>query len=205
MAPAFESEHGVKVETSFGASTGLVEQLRQGAEADVLATADDASMARAVEAGLVGGTPVTFARNVLEIVVPADNPRGVSDLRDLSRPGVAVVLCAESVPCGRYAQEVLRRAALTVEPVSREENVRGVLGKVASGEADAGIVYASDVVTASGRTRGIRIPDDVNVTATHPVAVPRRARHPQAARAFVEFLLGPAAQAVLARHGFLVQ
>ncbi len=183
---------------SFAGSQQLVAQVTAGAPADVVATADAGSMAQLVQAGLVD-PPRDFARNRLAIAVEPGNPRRVQGLADLARPDLKVVLADPSVPAGRYARQILDRAGVTVRPISLELDVKAVAAKVAAGEADAAIVYATDV----GRAGSVAIPDDANVVATYPVAVVKATTHRAEAQAFVDRLLGPAGRAVLAARGFL--
>ena len=194
---------GGRIELNFGASSALVEQIKGGAPADVLATADDTTMTRAIDAGLVAGRPAIFARNRLTVIVPPDNPAHISQLADVARPGVTLLLCADQVPCGRYAAEAFRKAGLTVTAASKEDNVRAVVSKVGLGEADAGVVYVTDARAAGAAVTAIDIPDDINVVAGYPAAALAEAANGAGARAFLEYLRGPAAQASLARRGFL--
>lgn len=204
LGQAFEAAHpSVGITFSFGASSTLAAQVRAGAPADALATADPSTMAGVAAAGLVA-PPRTFARNRLAIVVRPGNPEGVSSLADLARPGLTVVLCAPEVPCGRLARDVLERSGVEVEPRSLEADVRAVVTRVVLGEADAGIVYATDVAAAmaGGRAAGVPIPSPPNVETSYPIAVVGAGRNPEGGRAFVEFVLSPPGQAVLARAGF---
>lgn len=182
---------------SFAGSQSLAMQLEQGAPADVIATADERVMQRLVDDGLVE-EPTTFAGNELVIAVESGNPAGLRGLADLGRDDLVVVLADPSVPVGAYAAEVLERAGITVRASSLELDVKAVLAKVASGEADAGIVYATDTDDA------VDIPDGQNLVASYPIAVAADAPHPEAARAFLRRLRGPQGRAVLRRHGFLV-
>ncbi len=187
---------------SFDSSSRLAEQIRQGAPADVFASADEASMATLVDAGLVAGTPQVFARNQLAIVVKAGNPRRVRGLADLASVGT-VSLCGSEVPCGRYADQVLQRAGVSipVDTVTRGPNAKATLGAVADGDADAGIVYVTDVT--GDRVEAVSIPADQNAVASYPIAVLAEARNPGAAQAFVAQVLGPDGQAALRAAGFL--
>ncbi|MFM7537656.1 MAG: molybdate ABC transporter substrate-binding protein [Acidimicrobiales bacterium] len=203
LGEAFRTANpGATVTFSFAASSALVAQLGEGAPGDVFASADEATMAKLVDAKGAAGTPVVFATNRLQIAVGPGNPTGVTALADLARPGLAVVLCAPQVPCGRYAAEALSTAGVAVTPKSLEENVRAVLTKVQLGEADAGIVYETDVRATDGKVTGVAIPADRNVVARYPIVVTAGARAPDAARAFVAFTTSSAGQAVLARFGF---
>lgn len=158
------------IEVNFGGSNAIVTQLREGAPGDVLATADERTMGRAIEAGLVAGEPTIIARNRLEVAVPADNPAGIDSLADLADANAVVAFCAVEVPCGSATAMLLERAGMTVEADTSEPNVRSVLAKVASGEVDAGIVFHTDVVSAEGSVIGVPIDNDVNVTTQTLVA-----------------------------------
>jgi molybdate transport system substrate-binding protein len=203
LGQQFEENHpGVTVTFNFAGSSDLVAQVQQGAPADVLATADQANMDRATGDDLVDGDPVPFATNTLEIAVPPDNPAGVQGLADLASSDVTVVLCAPEVPCGAAAVEVEKNAGIDITPVSEEQSVTDVLGKVSSGEADAGLVYVTDVEAAGGDVTGIAVPDDVNVVNTYPVAVLGDSEQKDLADQFLELVTGPDGQAALADLGF---
>jgi molybdate transport system substrate-binding protein len=158
-------------------------------------------MQKAVDAGLVAGSPSIFAHNRLEIVVGSGNPKHVAGLSDLGRSGLVVVLCAPVVPCGHYAAQALQNAGVTVQPASQETDVKAVVSKVALGEADAGIVYVTDVKAAGAAVQGVQIPLSANVVADYPVAVLKDSQNAPLARAFISYLLG-AGQATLGRYGF---
>lgn len=192
----------VRTRFSFGGSPTLATQILQGAPADVFASADQPNMQKVVAAGLAAGTPQVFGRNRLQVVVRAGNPEHVTSLADLGRSNLRVVLCAPAVPCGAYARTALARAGVKVTPRSEEDNVRAVVTKVALGEADAGIVYVTDVRAAGDQVQGIDIPDAYNVVASYPLVALRNAPNPSAARAFVDFVLSPLGQRVLRAHGF---
>jgi molybdate transport system substrate-binding protein len=185
----------------FAGSSELVSQVVEGAPADVVATADLATMQRMVDADVVR-EPIVFATNALEIAVEPGNPTGVRDVRDLASGERLVVLCAASVPCGAYAASVLDRLGLVVRVASFEENVKAVVAKVALGEADVGIAYRSDVLAADGRVLGIPIADVDNVLAEYPLAVVADTPDPVAAQVFVDAVTSPAGRAVLSAHGF---
>ena len=198
----FQTTHpGSIVKLSFGGSSTVVAQIQQGAIGDVLASADQPNMQKAVDSGLVAGSPSIFAHNRLEIVVGAGNPKHITGLSDLARSGLVVVLCAPAVPCGRYAIQSLQKAGVSVKPASQETDVKAVVSKVALGEADAGIVYATDVKAAGAAVQGVEIPLGQNVVADYPVAVLKDSQNAPLARAFVSYLLG-AGQPTLARYGF---
>jgi molybdate transport system substrate-binding protein len=187
---------------SFAGSQTLAQQIIQGARADLFASADDRTMQRLVDAKLVEA-PRVFARNQLEIVVAPGNPRHVSGLRDLARPDLVVVLEDPTVPAGSYSQQALAKAEVRVRPRSLELDVKSALSKVTSGEADAAIVYASDVQAAGSKASGVAIPAGQNVVATYPIAVVRTSSNHAGAAAFVQEVLSGSGQAALEAHGFL--
>jgi molybdate transport system substrate-binding protein len=190
----------VKVTFNFAGSNDLVTQVQQGAPADVLATADTTSMDKA---GDLTGQSSAFAANKLMIAVAPGNPEHITGLADLARKGLKVVLAAPEVPAGKYAEEVLGKAGVSVAPVSLEVSVKGVVTKVSLGEADAGIVYVTDVEAAQGKIEGVAIPDDLNVIATYPLAVLSMSERADDAKAFVDLVLSADGQKVLADNGFL--
>lgn len=217
LGRAFEHRHpGVTVQFNFAGSQQLAAQLDQGAGADVFASADERWMAHAQTGGLVAGAPAVFARNRLVVVVPAANPGRIDRLADLARPGLKLVVAAAAVPAGRYTRQALERIAavpgassdyerrVLANVVSEEENVKAVVAKVQLGEADAGIVYRSDVTAAvATRVRVLEIPDAQNVIASYPIAVLAGAGRPALAREFTALVASPAGQDVLRRHGLL--
>lgn len=202
---AFEAGHpGSEIVFNFGSSSSLATQIVEGnGIADVFASADGATMGKVEAAGLIDGSPTTFARNRLQIVVGAGNPLKITGLADLARRGLKVVLAAAQVPVGRYGAEALAKAGVEVEPVSLEADVKAVLTKVALGEADAGIVYATDVAAAGSTVEGVDIPDAHNVVATYPIAPIHNAGNPSLATAFVDYVLSDEGRRVLLDHGFL--
>jgi molybdate transport system substrate-binding protein len=200
---AFEAAHpGVSVTFNFAGSQQLATQIAEGGPADVFASANQTQMDAVRDAGSITGEPVVFARNRLEIAVEPGNPQTIAGLDDLSRPGLKVVLAAENVPAGQYAREALDRAGVTVTPVSLETDVRAVLGKVALGEADAGVVYTSDIASAGDQVEGVEIPDQANIIATYPAAVVADAPNPAGARAFVDHITSDEGRAILRQFGF---
>lgn len=202
LAAAFTDEHpGVEVTLNFAGSSDLVAQILDGAPADVFASADLANMAELTDAGGTA-TPVTFATNVAEILVEAGNPAGIAGVADLAAEDLVVVQCAPDVPCGSYAEQIFDNAGVTVTPKSYEGNVRAVVSKVTLGEADAGIVYRTDVLAAGDAASGIEIPEDINVIAEYPIVATPAATNPDGARSFIDFLLGPEGQEILVDHGF---
>ncbi len=215
IARDFEAAHaGVRVRLVLAGSPQLVGQLAQGASGDVLATADTRNMDDAKSKQLLAGEPSTFARNRLALIVPATNPGRLRAWPDLAKRGLKLVIGSDALPVGHYAREMFHRLEATGgegwakralgNVVSEEENVKAVLAKVQLGEADAGVVYRTDVTPALARyVRVLPVPDAANPAATYPVAVLARAPHPELARAFVDAVLSRAGQAVLAKRGFL--
>jgi molybdate transport system substrate-binding protein len=201
LGEQFDAAHpGMKVVFNFAGSQDLVAQLEQGAPADVLATADIATMDEVAE---LVERPRTFAHNRLEIVVATDDPKHITGLVDLADPDLKVVLAAPEVPAGKYAEQILDTAHVCVKPVSLEENVKGVVTKVSLGEADAGIVYVTDVTAANGDVDGVTIPDGQNVIASYPLAAVKTTEHRQEARSFVDMVLSAQGQETMASFGFL--
>lgn len=215
-------EPDVRVLLNFAGSQQLAQQMAQGAPAAVFASANGAQMAVAIEAGrVVSGTPQIFARNRLVAVAPADNPAGIETLQDMARPGVTVLLAAEEVPVGRYAQEFLNKAAadaafgeafrdnVLANVVSYENNVRAVLTKIQLGEADVGIVYSSDILPAENDdVIRFEIPDALNTLAEYPIAPVQSINadstsEVELAQQFIDLVLGPNGQTILETYGFI--
>lgn len=203
MAPLLHRTQATYVSFSYAGSQTLVAQLMQGAYADVFASADTVQMTTLQNAGLVDRTPRIFAHNKLEIVVEKGNPKRIRSLADLARPDLTIVLADPSVPAGKYARQALAKANISVHTASLEPQVTGVLSKVALGEADAGIVYASDIVTA-GRVDGVAIPDVQNVVADYPIAILKSANNKDGANRFISFVFSGRGQAILRDAGFQV-
>src|SRR5438445_6059411 len=193
---------GLSITFNFQGSGALVTQILQGAPADVVATADTASMAKLVDAGMVEA-PVAFARNKLEILVAPGNPKHVMALADLARDDITFVTEDDSVPAGKYVAQALAAKGVTTHPVSKEADVKSAVAKVTTGEADATIVYATDVAAAGAKGEGVTIPDVDNVVAEYPIAVVKSTKHRGAALAFVDAVAHGSGQAVLSEHGFL--
>jgi molybdate transport system substrate-binding protein len=194
---------GVDVKFSFAGSPTLVTQIQQGAPADVFASADQANMQKVVTGGFDTGTPAVFAHNKLAIAVQAGNPKHITGLSDLSNPAIKVVVCAPGVPCGTYSTTTFAKAGITVKPVSQEQDVKSVLTKVGLGEADAGIVYVTDVKAGGAQVEGVTIPDNLNTTAEYPIVELKTTQSEAAAKAFVDFVVGADGQKTLASFGFL--
>jgi molybdate transport system substrate-binding protein len=204
IAKQFEKKYpDVDVRFNFDASSNLAAQIQQGAPADVFASADEANLQKTMDSGDVTTQPVVFARNRLEIAVEDGNPEKVKNLADLDASGLVLVLCADAVPCGKYAAEAFAKAGVTAKPASKEENAKAALGKVSLGEADASVVYVTDVKGAKGGVTGVRIPDRQNVIATYPIAAVEGAENPAAAEAWVEFIQSTGAQRTMRKFGFL--
>jgi len=193
---------GVDVEFNFAGSPTLVQQIQQGAPADVFASADEPNMEKLVGGGQVTVAPRVFARNRLAIIVAPGNPKQVTGLKDLTRSGLVVLLCGPTVPAGRYAREAFAKAGVTPPETSQELDVKAVVTKVTLGEADAGVVYTTDVRAAGEKAAGVAIPPDLNVEARYPIAVVKEANAPTEAGWFVDFVLSPAGRQVLERFGF---
>jgi molybdate transport system substrate-binding protein len=200
---AFEAQHrDVRFVFSFVASSAAVSQVLEGAPVDVIATADPESMQKLSDADELAGPPSAIATNSLTIAVQPRNPSKITSLRDLSRSDLVVVICAKTVPCGRLSQQVLERNKVSVTPRSREPNVRAALGRVISGDADAAIVYRSDIVSAGKKVAEVSIPAKLNVRSVVPAAVVKAADNPTGATAFLDFLTSRDGQKILAKAGF---
>lgn len=217
LAQQFEAQNeNVGIILNFASSQQLAHQLSQGAPADVFASANERQMAAVIDTGrITSSSQRTFANNRLVIIYPVGNPAELATIADLARPGNRLILAAAEVPAGEYAQDFLQAAANdpTFGPgfrqgvldnvVSYEENVRAVLSKIRLGEADAGIVYESDVqAEISGEVKQIEIPADLNIVADYPIAPIVNSPRPDLAQAFIDFVLSPAGQQIMADHGF---
>jgi molybdate transport system substrate-binding protein len=208
---------GAKLIFNFAGSQQLAQQIGQGAPADVFASANKKQMDMVIQSGqVISGTQRTFVRNRLVVIYPKDNPAKLNTLKDLAKPGVKLVLAAKDVPVGGYALDFLARASklpnyteaysptVLANVRSYEENVKAVLSKVALGEADAGIVYTSDIALDSADKVGrLDIPDDLNTIAAYPIAPIKGSQHADLAKKFVEYVLSPAAQQILVKYGFI--
>ncbi len=218
LGEQFTAAHpGVQVEFNFAGSQQLVQQLGGGAPGDVFASANVRQMEAAVETGRVeAGSPQIFVRNRLVVITPLDNPAGITALQDLAQPGLKLIFAAREVPVGGYTLDFLAKASaapdftatysetVVANVVSYEENVRAVLSKVVLGEADAGVVYSSDIVgAAADQVARIDIPDALNTVAEYPIAPLADAENSAAAQAFIDLVLSPEGQSVLAEYGFI--
>jgi molybdate transport system substrate-binding protein len=204
IAKQFEKRYpDVSVKFNFDSSSNLAAQIQQGAPADVFASADEANLQKVIDSGDITVIPAVFAKNRLEIAVEKGNPKKVRGLADLDRSGLVVVLCADAVPCGKYAAEAFANAGVSVQPASKEENAKATLSKVSLGEADAGVVYITDVKAAKGDVTGVKVPDRQNVIAAYPMAAVKGSENSAAAKAWVQFVQSKKAQSTLRRFGFL--
>jgi molybdate transport system substrate-binding protein len=193
---------GATVEFSFAGSSDLVTQLTQGARADVLASADTRNMDRAAQAGLLDGDPVNFASNTLTIAVAPGNPERITSFRDLTREGLTVVVCAPQVPCGTATERIEQSTGVQLDPVSEETSVSDVLNKISSGQADAGLVYVTDVAGSEGKVAAVDVPEAAGAVNTYPIAALDDAANPELARRFVDYVTGEAGQRILGQAGF---
>ncbi len=203
MGEVFMAEYTeTEVTFNFASSSDLVTQINEGAPADVYASADLDNMTKLTDEGSSAGDPEVFVKNSLQIAVEPGNPLDIAALADLEDPDLIIVTCDPDVPIGAYTAEVFDNAAVTVEPDSFEEDVKAVANKVALGEADAGLVYATDVIAAGDTVEGVEIPADVNVTPEYPIAVTAAAPNPDGGVAFFEFVLSEAGRDILQQYGF---
>lgn len=203
LASGFEAAYpGTTVTLNFAGSSDLVTQIVEGAPADVFASADTTNMAKLADDGLLDGSSTDFATNTLEIAVPPSNPADITSLDDLARAGVKTVVCAPQVPCGSATATVEKASGVDIQPVSEESSVTDVLGKVTSGEADAGLVYVTDVRAAGDAVVGIPFDESAEAVNTYPIATLRGTAESDVARAFVAYVASPAGQKVLAAAGF---
>jgi len=218
-AQAFEANNsGVTVALNYAGSQVLATQIKQGATADVFASADQKNMKSVQDAGLMNNSSVAiFAENKLAIIVPTGNPANITSLIDLAKPGVKLDICNSSVPCGNYTLQMLAKASnnstygsgftnsVLANVVSQETNVNDVVAKVALGQADAGMVYKSDLPAAyQSKVQVITIPDSVNVLAQYPVGILSGSQNAQLAQSFINFVTSPAGQAILLKYGFIL-
>ena len=212
LTEAFQEESGwfrliyartATINFNFGSSTALATQIQQGAPADVYASADEANVRKLSASNSLASDPLIFAHNRLAILVGEGNPKHITQLSDLARPDVKISLCAETVPCGKFAKQIVADAKVTLTPVSFEADVKGVVTKVSLGEVDAGITYVTDALATPSTTDGVRIPDENNVINAYPVAIPKSVQNDRLARSFALFLFTPLGQLIMRKHGFL--
>ena len=205
FAKEFQTLHpGTEIKLNPGSSTTLAEQIQGGAPADVFASADTKNMQKLQSGGQVTATPTVLAKNQMEIAVEPGNPKKITSVADLAKSGLTVVLCASEAPCGKYADQVLAKNNVTVTPKSREVDAASTLTKVSTGNADAAIVYVTDVKGAGSSVDGVVIPTDQNVVATLPIAALKDSKNAALADAWVQFVTSPAQQQKLqSTYGFL--
>src|SRR5258706_12634696 len=181
----------------------LVTQIEQGAPADVFASADTANMDKLTADGFTSGSSRVFAHNQLEIVVAPGNPKGITGLADLAKSGVIYISEGPTVPGGKYSVQALGSAGVKVTPKSLETSVAAVIGKIELGEADAGIVYTTDISAAGSKVQGVQIPAANNVIATYPLVAVKGTKNLDVANAFITYVLSASGQSMLASFGFL--
>ncbi|WP_030610035.1 molybdate ABC transporter substrate-binding protein [Streptomyces fulvoviolaceus] len=204
LGKEFEKEHpGTKVTFSFGGSDTLAASITSGAPADVFASASPKTMKIVTDAGDASGTPATFVRNQLEIATLPGNPDKISSLKDLTRSGLKVVLCDKEVPCGAAAQTALEASSLKLTPVSYEQDVKAALTKVELKEADAAVVYKTDVQAAGDKVEGVEFPESADAVNDYPIALLKNAQNTETAEAFIELVKSTEGQKVLTEAGFL--
>jgi len=204
MSKQFHKEYAdVDGTLNYDSSSNLATQINQGAPADVFASADADNLQKTIDAGAVTPPPVVFTKNRLEIAVEKGNPKKIKGLADLQKSGLVVVLCADQVPCGKYAAEAFAKAGVAVSPASKEENAKATLSKVSIGEADASILYVTDVKASKDTTTGVKIPDKVNVIATYPIGVVKESQNATAAKAWVQYVTSKEGQKTMRKFGFL--
>lgn len=203
LGSRFEADHpGTTVVFNFAGSSDLATQLTQGAPADVFASADPNNMTKASDVRAVTGSPVNFATNTLTIVTPPGNPKGITAFADLTQPGTQVVVCAPQVPCGAATEKVEKAADVQLSPVSEESSVTDVLGKVTSGQADAGLVYVTDAAGAGDKVATVPFPDSAAAVNTYPIAALADSTNLAAAQQFIGLVTGPIGRDVLSAAGF---
>lgn len=203
LEATYESSHpDIDVALSFDSSSTLAAQVVAGAPADVIATADETTMAVVADQDLLAGPPVEFARNTLVLVTPSDNPAGFAGVRDLERSDVQLAVCVPEAPCGQATARLLELDGIEASPVTFEDNVRSVLTKVRIGQVDAGIVYVSDAQAAGDAVTTISIPNSSQVVNVDPIGVIAGSDNPDAAQDWVDLVLSDAGQQTLASYGF---
>ncbi|MET0189928.1 MAG: molybdate ABC transporter substrate-binding protein [Pseudonocardia sediminis] len=199
----FEQENpGTDVTLTFAGSSDLATQIANGAPADVFASADDKNMAKVTQPGLNQGEPARFATNTLQIAVAPNDPKGIKGLSDLANPANKVVVCAPQVPCGSAAQKVEQAAGVDIKPVSEEQDVKSVLSKVTSGNADAGLVYVTDVTAAKGTVQGVSFPESSKAVNNYPIVALKSSQNAELATKWVQAVTGPTGQQTLKAAGF---
>jgi len=206
VAAAFsQANENISVKLSFAGSSTLATQIQAGAPMDVVAMADQVNMQKLASEELIAVSSLqTFAKNRLTIITARNNPRGITSINDLTRSDLTVVLCDLSQPCGRYADDIFTRAGLSISPASRESSVAGVMSRIRTGEADAGLAYVSDAV-ADTSISAVQIPDTSNVVADYPIAIASQqsSQNLRASQLFVNFIMSSSGQNILKNAGFI--
>ncbi|MFC9510417.1 molybdate ABC transporter substrate-binding protein [Streptomyces sp. NPDC057002] len=204
LGKEFEKDHpGTKVTFNFGGSDTLAASITSGAPADVFAAASTKTMAIVTDQKDAAGTPATFVRNQLEIATLPGNPHRISSLKDLTKSGLKVVLCDKTVPCGAAAQKALDASSLKLTPVSYEQDVKSALTKVELKEADAAVVYKTDVRAAGDKVEGVEFPESAKAVNDYPISLLKNAPNPDTAKAFMALVRSAEGQKVLSGAGFL--
>jgi molybdate transport system substrate-binding protein len=198
-----KANRGVGVNFNYAGTPTLVTQIEQGAPADVFASADTTNMDKLTADGFTSGSSQVFARNQLEIVVAPGNPKGIAGLADLAKPGVIYITEGPTVPAGKYSLQALATAGVKVTPKSLETSVTAVISKIELGEADAGIVYTTDIQAAGSMVQGVPIPPANNVIATYPIVAVKGTKNQDIDNAFIAYVLSATGQSMLATFGFL--
>lgn len=193
---------GVRVRFNFAGSSDLAQQIVNGAPADVFAAASDATMKTVTDASATAAPPKVFATNVLQIAVGKGDPKGIKGFADLAKPDLEVVVCAPQVPCGAAEQKVEKATGVTLKPVSQESDVKSVLSKVASGDADAGLVYVTDVASSAGTVQGVDFPESAQAKTNYPIAVVKSSKQADLAGAFLTLVSSDAGRKALGAVGF---
>ena len=203
METQFEAENpGVDVRINFAGSSDLAQQIVNGAPADVFAAANDSTMRTVTDAGLAQGSPTAFATNVLQIATVPGNPKSISTFADLARPDLKTVVCAPQVPCGAATEKIEQSTGVTLHPVSEEQDVRSTLGRVESGDADAGLVYVTDVRAAGDKVQGVSFPEAAQAVNNYPIAALTSAPQPALAQAFISLVRSDSGTKTLQDAGF---
>jgi len=203
MKAQFETDNpGVTVRISYGGSSDLASQIVNGAPVDVFAAASDATMKTVTDKSLTAAPPTIFATNVLQIATQPGNPKGIASFADLAKPDLKVVVCAPQVPCGAAEQKIETATGVTLTPVSQETDVKSVLGKVSSGNADAGLVYVTDVTAAEGSVQGVTFPEAQQAVTNYPIAVIENAPQAELAQKWVDMVNGEFGRKTLNAAGF---
>ncbi|WP_226363270.1 molybdate ABC transporter substrate-binding protein [Pseudonocardia sp. ICBG1142] len=193
---------GTDVVFNFAGSSALAQQINQGAPADVFASADQNNMTKVTDAGNAQGQPEVFATNTLQIAVAPQNPKRIASLQDLTKPDLRTVVCAPQVPCGSATEKVEQAAGVDIRPVSEEQDVKSVLQKVTTGNADAGLVYRTDVTASGGQAQGVDIPQASQAVNEYPIVVLKNTRNAELAQKWVQFVNGDEGRQVLGAAGF---